>query len=98
MNLVLVVFGGGIDAGSRYLPAGRAARKRFSLGMFAVNAPGSLMIGLAYGLAQRGSLPSAATLFLAVLGGLTTFSAFSCETMRHLANGSIVAVRGLAGA
>jgi CrcB protein len=49
------------------------------------------MIGLAFGLAQRGSLPPAATLFLAVgvLGGFTTFSAFSYETMRLLANASI---------
>ncbi len=43
---------------------------------------------MVFGLAQRGSLPPAATLFLAVgvLGGFTTFS---YETMRLLANGSI---------
>ena len=94
MNLLLVVFGGGIGAGSRYLLGGWVHGQLgngFPWGTFAVNALGSLMIGLVFGLAQRGSLPPAATLFLAVgvLGGFTTFSAFSYETMRLLANGSV---------
>ena len=94
MNLLLVVLGGGIGAGSRYLLGdwlhGHLGNG-FPWGTFAVNALGSLMIGLVFGLAQRGSLPPAATLFLAVgvLGGFTTFSAFSYETMRLLANGSV---------
>ena len=94
MNLLLVVLGGGIGAGSRYLLGGwlhGQLGNGFPWGTFAVNALGSLMIGLVFGLAQRGSLPPAATLFLAVgvLGGFTTYSAFSCETMRLLASGSI---------
>ena len=91
---MLVVFGGGIGAGSRYLLGGwlhGQLGSGFPWGTFAVNAFGSLMIGLVFGLAQRGSLPPAATRFLAVgvLGGFTTFSAFSYETMRLLANGSV---------
>jgi CrcB protein len=94
MNLLLVVFGGGIGAGSRYLLGGWVHGQLgngFPWGTFAVNALGSLMIGLVFGLAQRGSLPPAATLFLAVgvLGGFTTFSAFSYETLRLLANGNV---------
>ena len=94
MSLLLVVLGGGVGAGSRYLLGGWLQGQPgngFSWGTFAVNALGSLMIGLVFGLAQRGSLPPAATLFLAVgvLGGFTTFSAFSYETMRLLANGSV---------
>ena len=94
MNLLLVVLGGGLGAGSRYLLGGwlhGQLGNGFPWGTFAVNASGSLMIGLVFGLAQRGSLPPAATLFLAVgvLGGFTTFSAFSYETMRLLANGSV---------
>ena len=94
MNLLLVVLGGGIGAGSRYLLGGwlhGQLGSSFPWGTFAVNALGSLMIGLVFGLAQRGSLPPAATLFLAVgvLGGFTTFSAFNYETMRLLANGGI---------
>ena len=94
MNLLLVVLGGGIGAGSRYLLGGWLhghLGNGFPWGTFAVNAMGSLMIGMVFGLAQWGSLPPAATLFLAVgvLGGFTTFSAFSYETMRLLANGSV---------
>ena len=93
MNLLLVVLGGGIGAGGRYLIGGwlnAHLGTGFPWGTFAVNATGSLLIGLVFGLAQRGSLPPATTLFLAVgvLGGFTTFSAFSYETMRLLANGS----------
>lgn len=94
MNLLLVVLGGGLGAGGRYLMGGWLHSQLgggFPWGTFAVNALGSLLIGLVFGLAQRGSLPPATTLFLTVgvLGGFTTFSAFSYETMRLLANGSI---------
>lgn len=96
MNLFLVILGGGLGAGGRYLLGGWLHSQLsggFPWGTFAVNALGSLLIGLVFGLAQRGSLPPATTLFLAVgvLGGFTTFSAFSYETMRLLANGSVAA-------
>ena len=94
MNLLLVVLGGGIGAGGRYLLGGwlhGQLGSGFPWGTFAVNAMGSLMIGLVFGLAQAKSISPCTTLFLAVgvLGGFTTFSAFSYETMRLLANGSI---------
>ena len=94
MNLLLVVLGGGIGAGGRYLLGGWLPGQLgsgFPWGTFAVNALGSLMIGLVFGLAQAKSISPGTTLFLAVgvLGGFTTFSAFSYETMRLLANGSI---------
>ena len=94
MNLLLVVLGGGIGAGGRYLLGGwlhGQLGSGFPWGTFAVNAMGSLMIGLVFGLAQAKSISPGTTLFLAVgvLGGFTTFSAFSYETMRLLANGSI---------
>ena len=94
MNFLLVVLGGGLGAGGRYLLGGWLNSQLgggFPWGTFAVNALGSLLIGLVFGLAQRGALPPATTLFLAVgvLGGFTTFSAFSYETMRLLANGSV---------
>ncbi len=94
MNLLLVVLGGGLGAGGRYLLGGwlhGQLGSGFPWGTFAVNALGSLMIGLVFGLAQAKSISPGTTLFLAVgvLGGFTTFSAFSYETMRLLANGSL---------
>ena len=94
MNLFVVVLGGGIGAGGRYLLGGwlhGQLGSGFPWGTFAVNALGSLMIGLVFGLAEAKSISPGTTLFLTVgvLGGFTTFSAFSYETMRLLADGSI---------
>ena len=96
MNLLLVVLGGGIGAGGRYLFGGWLhlhLGNGFPWSTFAVNAPGSLMVGPVFGLAQSKAISPGTTLFLAVgvLGGFTTFSAFFYETMRLLANGSISA-------
>ena len=54
---------------------------------------GSLLIGLVFDLAQRGSLPRPhhALPRRRRPGRLTKFSAFSYETMRLLANGSVAA-------
>lgn len=60
MNLFLVILGGGLGAGGRYLLGGWLHSQLsggFPWGTFAVNALGSLLIGLVFGLAQRGSLP-----------------------------------------
>ncbi len=89
-----VVLGAGTGARGRYLLDGwlhLQLGNGFPWGTFAANALGLLMIGLVFGLARRDSLPPAAMHFLAVgiLGGFTTFSAFTYETMRLLANGSV---------
>lgn len=92
MNLLLVVLGGGIGAGGRYLLGSwlhLQLGNGFPWGTFAVNAIGSLLIGLVFGLAGRGSVSPTTTLFLTVgvLGGFTTFSAFSYETLRLMTGG-----------
>lgn len=72
----------------------------FPWGTFAVNALGSLLIGLVFGLAGRGSVSPTATLFLTVgvLGGFTTFSAFSYETLRLMTGGNLgVSLLNVAG-
>lgn len=48
-----------------------------------------LLIGIVLVLVERGALPPGARLFLAVgvLGGYTTFSSFSYETLQLLAGG-----------
>ena len=96
MNLLLVVLGGGIGAGGRYLLGSwlhLQLGNGFPWGTFAVNTLGSLMIGLIFGLAQSKTISPDTTLFLTVgvLGGFTTFSAFSLETLRLIANGDLAA-------
>ncbi len=54
----------------------------FPLGTLVVNILGCLFIGIVFGLSEKGNLASEWRLFLAtgLLGGFTTFSAFSNET------------------
>jgi len=63
----------------------------FPFGTFAVNIIGCFFIGLVFGLADKGSIAPAWRLFLAtgLLGGFTTFSAFSNETVVLLRDGQI---------
>lgn len=72
MGLVLVMIGGGIGAGGRYLLGGWLHAQLgggFPWGTFAVNAIGLLLIGAVFGLAQQGSLPPTVKLFLTVVLG-----------------------------
>lgn len=85
------MIGGAIGAGGRYLLGGwlmAVPGPGFPWGTFAVNVLGSLAIGVVFGLSQQGMLSSGASLFLAVgvLGGFTTFSSFSYETLRLLSD------------
>ena len=69
-------------------------------GTFVVNAVGSLAIGLVAALAlERALVPPAVRLFtiVGVLGGFTTFSAFSYETFALLRDGQWMAAAGYAG-
>jgi CrcB protein len=56
-----------------------------------INVSGSFLIGVTLGLASEGQLSAEARLFLAVgvLGGNTTFSTFSYESLELLADGSM---------
>jgi CrcB protein len=87
-RVVLVAVGGGIGSVLRYLTSGMAARwlgLDFPYGTLIVNVVGSLLIGLVQALAEEAAiLPEPARLFLSagVMGGFTTYSAFSYETVR----------------
>ncbi len=61
----------------------------FPLGTLLVNLTGCFMIGVVFGLTERGNIAPEWRLFLAtgVLGGFTTFSAFSNETVGMLRDG-----------
>ncbi len=89
-ELLLVGAGGAVGSALRYAVSGAAAMAAFPAGTLVVNVTGSLLIGLVAGLAESRSLFSAeAWLFLVtgVLGGYTTFSAFSLETLLLLRGG-----------
>jgi len=87
-RVLLVALGGGIGSVLRYLTSGVAVRwlgLDFPYGTLIVNVAGSFLIGLVQALAEETAvLPEPARLFLSVgiLGGFTTYSAFSYETVR----------------
>lgn len=86
-SLLVVAAGGALGAVARHL-AGVAALRAFGpafpWGTLAINVAGSLAMGLAAALLLDRTGPSRATLFLmtGALGGFTTFSTFSLETIR----------------
>ena len=90
-KLLLIFAGGGLGAVSRFLVTTALAGKlgNFPLGTLAANLLGSLLMGLLVGL-LAGRFESV-RLFVAVgfLGGFTTFSTFSAETLALIQNGQI---------
>jgi CrcB protein len=86
MNVILVGLGGGLGAIARYLlgvQAGRTLGHDWPYGTFTANVVGGLCMGLlASWLAHRGGGDQERwrlLLGVGVLGGFTTFSAFSLE-------------------
>lgn len=61
----------------------------FPYGTLTVNVVGCLLIGLVYGMAEKMGLSNEWKLFLAtgVIGGFTTFSAFSFESISLIRDG-----------
>lgn len=95
-HLFLVMLGGAVGAGARHL-VGRAALAIWGpgspIGTLAVNIIGGFAMGLlAAWLATRASGDEALRYLLGVgvLGGFTTFSAFSLETVLMIERGELV--------
>ncbi|HEX8447492.1 MAG TPA: fluoride efflux transporter CrcB [Sphingomonas sp.] len=95
-SLLLVMSGGAIGSALRYL-VGRAALAAFGpafpWGTLAVNLIGGCGMGVVAGLLMRHAITEPLRLLLAVgvMGGFTTFSAFSLETMTMLQRGDVAA-------
>ena len=91
MKIFLVFIGGGLGAVSRFLVTTALAGKlgNFPVGTLAANFFGSLLMGLLAGILAGRFEP--VRLFVAVgfLGGFTTFSSFSAETLALIQNGQI---------
>jgi CrcB protein len=84
LNLVLVVVGGGIGAGIRHLTnlgALRVVGPNFPWGTMVINIVGSFVMGLFIAALVRRGGSNELRLFVAtgILGGFTTFSAFSLD-------------------
>ena len=88
-RLVLVMAGGAFGAGARFLLARAVGASRFPWGTLGVNVIGGLLMGLLAAAATRGLVGEDARLALGVgvLGGFTTFSAFSLETVQLIGAG-----------
>ena len=94
MNFLLVFLGGGIGASARYGLQGvvyRVTGANFPYGTLVVNVLGSFIIGfLMTFFEERFLVNPSLRVFLAIgiLGGFTTFSSFSYETMVMFRDGS----------
>lgn len=98
-SLLLVMLGGAIGAGGRHL-VGRALLDAlgagFPWGTLAVNVTGGLAMGLLAAVLLRLALGEPWRLFLGVgvLGGYTTFSSFSLDTIAMVERGEWLAALG----
>jgi CrcB protein len=91
-TLAQVALGGALGSALRFLAV---AALGAPWGTMAVNVGGSFLMGaLAVLLAGRGAAPLVLT---GVLGGFTTFSAFSLDTLRLIEDGRVPAAAAYAG-
>jgi CrcB protein len=95
MNMILLVAAGGaVGSAARYLMASKvqeATGLHFPLGTVLVNILGCFLIGLLYVWLVARPDPQhqlRALLMVGVMGGFTTFSSFSLETVTLIMNGS----------
>ncbi|KQM13664.1 camphor resistance protein CrcB [Sphingomonas sp. Leaf24] len=98
-NIFIVMAGGALGSGLRYL-FGRFATASFGpdypWGTLGVNLIGGLAMGLLTGLLLRsgGSEPVRLAVGVGVLGGFTTFSAFSLDMVTMIERGAMVSALG----
>jgi CrcB protein len=84
-----VALGGALGALLRYLLASALARDGFPVAILACNLLGSLAMGVAFVLLDRAGLGGwQPFLMTGLLGGFTTFSAFSLETVALIERGA----------
>ncbi|HMK39455.1 MAG TPA: fluoride efflux transporter CrcB [Bacteroidota bacterium] len=96
MNIVLIFIGGGLGAVARYLLQGvvyRITGAAFPYGTLVVNVLGCLLIGLLMSSMEERFLASPSLrifLTIGILGGFTTFSSFSYESMALIREGDFL--------
>lgn len=93
-RLLWVMLGGALGSGARYLSVLGMQRwlgSSFPWGTFAVNLAGSFLLGVLVPIGLRGTALSPTALLalsVGVLGGFTTYSSFSVETLALLQQGA----------
>jgi CrcB protein len=103
MSLFLVMSGGALGAGARHL-VGRATLATFGasfpVGTLVVNLVGGLLMGCLVGMLAHLKAGEPWRLFLGVgvLGGFTTFSAFSLDAVTLAQRGEALAATGYVAA
>lgn len=95
-----VMLGGALGAAARYFAVTSLGTRLsgWPLGTFAVNLMGGFLMGVLAALVMKGAASETARLFLGVgvLGGFTTFSAFSLEGFQLIARGQWAMALGYA--
>ena len=94
-----IMAGGAIGAALRYLASlALAGRSSFPFGTLAVNLIGGFAMGLLAAYVLRGVASEGVRLFVGVgiLGGFTTFSAFSLESFQMIERGQMAMAAGYA--
>lgn len=92
----MIAIGGALGSMARFAAVGYLTpmlNYRFPIGTFIVNILGSLLIGVAYVvLVEKAVLPNEWRLFFitGILGGFTTFSAFSLEMLQMWQEGHVL--------
>lgn len=92
MEFLGVAIGGGAGALARYVLEGVIAQRQqnpFPLSTLVINVSGSIALGLIAGLVVANSVPSGVLVWggAGFLGGYTTFSTFTYETLRLIEDG-----------
>jgi fluoride exporter len=92
LKILLLAAGGAIGTVSRYAVAGFTHKYfdgTFPLGTLMVNVIGSLVIGFLWGTWETANISShlRTFIFIGILGGFTTFSTFSLETLNLFREG-----------
>lgn len=97
-TLIQVAFGGAIGASARYLTGVASMRligQGFPWATLIVNILGSFLMGvLVVVLAEKGGTKLAPFLMVGLLGGFTTFSAFSLDALTLFERGQVWAAAG----